>query len=445
MPETGPVLLIDDERAIRLAGAQTLELAGFEVETRESAEQGLVLLSADWPGIVISDVRLPGIDGLALLKSLRAIDPELPVVLITGHGDIAMAVQAMKDGAFHFIEKPWPAEHLIEVVRRALETRRLVLENRALRAQLAGAGSIIGRSPAIERMRQTIAAIADADADVLVLGETGCGKELVARALHEQGGRRGRPFVALNCGALPETLVESELFGHEAGAFTGAAKRRVGRIEYADRGTLFLDEIESMPPALQVKMLRVLQERLVEPLGANRAVPVDLRVVAATKVDLRAAAAEGRFREDLYYRLNVVFLRIPPLRERTEDIPLLFQHFALEAARRTRRDPPGLTPALAARLARHPWPGNVRELRAVAERLTLGLDDGLGDHLEQPDNGPRPSLPEQVDRFEKSVIEAELAARRGNVKATLEALGLPRKTFYDKLRRHGLSRGDFVE
>ena len=445
MPETGPVLLIDDERAIRLAGAQTLELAGFEVETRESAEQGLVLLSADWPGIVISDVRLPGIDGLALLKSLRAIDPELPVVLITGHGDIAMAVQAMKDGAFHFIEKPWPAEHLIEVVRRALETRRLVLENRALRAQLAGAGSIIGRRPAIERMRQTIAAIADADADVLVLGETGCGKELVARALHEQGGRRGRPFVALNCGALPETLVESELFGHEAGAFTGAAKRRVGRIEYADRGTLFLDEIESMPPALQVKMLRVLQERLVEPLGANRAVPVDLRVVAATKVDLRAAAAEGRFREDLYYRLNVVFLRIPPLRERTEDIPLLFQHFALEAARRTRRDPPGLTPALAARLARHPWPGNVRELRAVAERLTLGLDDGLGDHLEQPDNGPRPSLPEQVDRFEKSVIEAELAARRGNVKATLEALGLPRKTFYDKLRRHGLSRGDFVE
>ena len=445
MPETGPVLLIDDERAIRLAGAQTLELAGFEVETRESAEQGLVLLSVDWPGIVISDVRLPGIDGLALLKSLRAIDPELPVVLITGHGDIAMAVQAMKDGAFHFIEKPWPAEHLIEVVRRALETRRLVLENRALRAQLAGAGSIIGRSPAIERMRQTIAAIADADADVLVLGETGCGKELVARALHEQGGRRGRPFVALNCGALPETLVESELFGHEAGAFTGAAKRRVGRIEYADRGTLFLDEIESMPPALPVKMLRVLQERLVEPLGANRAVPVDLRVVAATKVDLRAAAAEGRFREDLYYRLNVVFLRIPPLRERTEDIPLLFQHFALEAARRTRRDPPGLTPALAARLARHPWPGNVRELRAVAERLTLGLDDGLGDHLEQPDNGPRPSLPEQVDRFEKSVIEAELAARRGNVKATLEALGLPRKTFYDKLRRHGLSRGDFVE
>ena len=445
MSETGPVLLIDDERAIRLAGAQTLELAGFEVETRESAEQGLALLSADWPGIVISDVRLPGMDGLALLKNLRAVDPELPVVLITGHGDIAMAVQAMKDGAFHFIEKPWPAEHLIEVVRRALETRRLVLENRALRAQLAGAGSIIGRSPAIERMRQTIAAIADADADVLVLGETGCGKELVARALHEQGGRRGRPFVALNCGALPETLVESELFGHEAGAFTGAAKRRVGRIEYADRGTLFLDEIESMPLALQVKMLRVLQERLVEPLGANRAVPVNLRVVAATKVDLRAAAAEGRFREDLYYRLNVVFLRIPPLRERTEDIPLLFQHFALEAARRYRRDPPGLTPALAARLARHLWPGNVRELRAVAERLALGLDDGLGESLERQGEGPRPTLPEQVDRFEKSVIEAELAARRGNVKATLEALGLPRKTFYDKLRRHGLSRGDFVE
>ena len=443
MTEAGPVLLIDDEKAIRLAGAQTLELAGFAVEACESAEQGLARLSADWPGIVISDVRLPGMDGLALLKRLGEIDPELPVVLITGHGDIAMAVQAMKDGAFHFIEKPWPADHLIEVVRRALETRRLVLENRALRAQLAGAGSIIGRSAAIERMRQTIAAIADPDADVLVLGETGCGKELVARALHDQGGRRSPPFVARKCGALPENLVESELFGHEAGAFTGAAKRRVGRIEYADRGTLFLDEIESMPPALQVKLLRVLQERTVEPLGANRAVAINVRVVAATKVDLRAAAAEGRFREDLYYRLNVVFLRIPPLRERSEDIPLLFQHFVIEAARRYRREPPSLTPALAARLAAHSWPGNVRELRAVTERLVLGLDDGLS----APDAvcAPRLTLPEQVDRFEKGVIEAELAARRGNVKATLEALGLPRKTFYDKLRRYGLSRGDFVE
>ncbi len=445
MSATGPVLLIDDERAIRLAGAQTLELAGFAVETRDSAEQGLALLSADWPGMVISDVRLPGMDGLALLKRLRDIDPDLPVVLITGHGDIAMAVQAMKDGAFHFIEKPWPADHLIEVVRRALETRRLVLENRALRAQLAGAGSIIGRSPAIERMRQTIAAIADTDADVLVLGETGCGKELVARALHDQGGRRGQPFVALNCGALPETLVESELFGHEAGAFTGAVKRRVGRIEYADRGTLFLDEIESMPPALQVKMLRVLQERQVEPLGANRSVAVNVRVVAATKVDLQAAAAEGRFREDLYYRLNVVLLRIPPLRQRPEDIPLLFQHFVMEAVRRYRREPPPFTPALAARLAGHPWPGNVRELRAVAERLVLGLDDGLGEQEPAGGDAPRLTLPEQVDRFEKSVIEAELAARRGNVKATLEALGLPRKTFYDKLRRYGLSRGDFLE
>ncbi|MEI6558356.1 MAG: sigma-54 dependent transcriptional regulator [Rhodospirillaceae bacterium] len=449
MSETGPVLLIDDERAIRLAGAQTLELAGFSVDTCESAEQGLARLSASWPGIVISDVRLPGMDGLALLKRLRDIDPELPVVLITGHGDIAMAVQAMKDGAFHFIEKPWPADHLIEVVRRAMETRRLVLENRSLRAQLAGAGSIIGRSPAIERMRQTIAAIADTDADVLVLGETGCGKELVARALHDQGSRRRQPFVALNCGALPETLVESELFGHEAGAFTGAAKRRVGRIEFADRGTLFLDEIESMPLALQVKMLRVLQERLVEPLGANRTVPVDIRVVAASKVDLAAAARDGKFREDLYYRLNVVLLRIPPLRDRLEDLPLLFQHFVLGAAGRYRREPPPFTPALARRLGGHSWPGNVRELRAVVERLVLGLDDGLGSVGDGPPGdaagGLRLTLPEQVDRFEKQLIEAELAARRGNIKATLEALGLPRKTFYDKMRRHGLSRGDFID
>ncbi len=449
MTETGPVLLIDDEKMIRLAGSQTLELAGFEVVACASAEDGLARLGPDWPGVVVSDVRLPAMDGLALLRHLVALDPDLPVVLITGHGDIAMAVQAMKDGAYHFIEKPWPADHLVEVVRRALEKRRLVLENRALRAQLAadagGLGAIIGRCPAIERLRQTIAAVADTDADVLVLGETGSGKELVARALHDRSPRRAHPFVALNCGALPETLVESELFGHEAGAFTGAQRKRVGRIAFAHHGTLFLDEIESMPMALQVKMLRVLQEREVEPLGGNQAVAVDVRVVAATKIDLRVASTEGRFREDLYYRLNVVPLRIPPLRDRLSDIPLLFQHFMLQAGLRYRRDPPLLTPALTQRLMGHRWPGNVRELRAVAERLVLGLDDGLsGDEHDQAPPERR-SLAEQVDLFEKSLIETELAAQRGNIKATIESLGLPRKTFYDKMRRHGLSRGDYID
>ena len=449
-PETGPVLLIDDEKAIRLAGTQTLELAGFEVVARASAEDGLARIDGpDWPGVVVSDVRLPGMDGLALLRHLTAIDPDLPVVLITGHGDVALAVQAMKEGAYHFIEKPWPADHLVEVVRRALDKRRLVLENRRLRAQITsearGLTAIIGRCPAMERLRQTIAAVADTDADVLVLGETGSGKELVARALHDHSSRRRHPFVALNCGALPETLVESELFGHEAGAFTGAARKRVGRVAFAHHGTLFLDEIESMPLTLQVKMLRVLQERVVEPLGGNQAVPVNVRVIAATKVDLSMACAHGRFRQDLYYRLNVVPLRIPPLRDRLEDIPLLFQHFTLQAGLRHHRAPPLPTPALSRRLLSHRWPGNVRELRAVAERVVLGLEDGLLVEASSPPASSPRSLAERVDLFEKSQIEAELAAQRGNIKATLEALGLPRKTFYDKMRRHGLSRNDYVD
>ncbi|HYH22708.1 MAG TPA: sigma-54 dependent transcriptional regulator [Azospirillum sp.] len=447
MTSTGAVLFIDDERPIRVASGQALELAGFDVTAVESAERGLKHATRDFPGCVVSDVRMPGMDGLELLKAVRAVDPDLPVVLITGHGDVPVAVQAMRDGAYDFIEKPFPSDRLVEVCRRAVDRRRLVLENRALKAALSGAGSgvqsIIGRTPGIERLRATISAVADTDADVLVLGETGTGKEMVARALHAQSRRRKHPFVALNCGAMPETIIESELFGHEAGAFTGATKRRVGRIEHASRGTLFLDEIESMPLSLQVKLLRVVQERAVEPLGSNEVVPVDLRIVAATKVDLRKAADEGGFRADLYYRLNVVVLTIPPLRDRRDDIPLLFQHFVLQAASRYGREPLAPTPAQMHRLMTHDWPGNVRELRNAADRFVLGLDDAPA----TPAAATRGtlSLAEQVDLFEKRLIEAELARHKGSVKATIEALNVPRKTFYDKLKRYGLSREDFVE
>ncbi|WP_174718536.1 sigma-54-dependent transcriptional regulator [Azospirillum humicireducens] len=441
----GSVLFVDDERAVRLAGQQALELAGFAVTACDGAERALRHLGRDWPGCLVTDVRMPQMDGLALLARVREIDPDLPVILITGHGDVPMAVEAMRNGAYDFLEKPFPSDRLTEIARRAVEKRRLVMENRRLRAQIAGgadpAGTIVGRTAGIERLRTTIAAVADTDADVLVFGETGTGKEMVARALHEASGRRKSPFVALNCGAMPEAIFESELFGHEAGAFTGAAKRRVGRIEHASGGTLFLDEIESMPLSLQVKLLRVIQERVVEPLGSNEQVAVDLRVVAATKTDLRQAADAGTFRADLYYRLNVVVLTIPPLRERRDDIPLLFQHFVAQAATRYNREPRVPTREQMQRLMDQNWPGNVRELRNAADRFVLGLE-------EVAPAAPAPStlsLAEQVDLFEKGLIQSELARQRGSVKAAIEALNIPRKTFYDKLKRYGLSREDFIE
>jgi two-component system C4-dicarboxylate transport response regulator DctD len=445
MTAPGTILLIDDEAPLRLATSQTLELAGLEVLALDSAAKALKRLGADWPGIVISDIRMPQMDGIELMRRLCAIDADLPVILVTGHGDVGMAVSAMRGGAYDFIEKPFDPAHLVEVARRALEKRALILENRALKRRLAESvgASIVGQTPAIEKLRRTIAALSGYDADVLVMGETGTGKEMVARALHDQGRRRAGKFVALNCGAMPESIFESELFGHEAGAFTGALKPRIGRFQYADGGTLFLDEIESMPLSLQVKILRVLQERAVEPLGGNETVPVNVRVVAASKVDLNRASAEGAFRQDLYYRLNVAVVDIPPLRERRDDIPLLFQHFLAASAVKFQREPPSLAPDVLRRLMAHDWPGNVRELKAAAERHVLGLDDAL---ISGPETDSRKAtLPEQMDAFEKTLIARALDRHKGSVKAALEELGLPRKTFYDKLARYGLSRSDFLD
>lgn len=315
MTTLGRVLFIDDEKHIRQANRQTLELANLEVICEDCAEKGLEILSQEWSGIVVCDIRLPNMDGLQFLLEVHKIDPDLPVVLITGHGDISMAVNAMRDGAYDFIEKPYSAERLVKTVLRGLEKRALTLENRNLRRELelhsAPGPRIIGRTPAMEKLRTTIAQVADTGADVLVLGETGTGKELVARALHENSKRRTKNFVAINCGAVSESIMESELFGHEAGAFTDAKSTRIGKFEHANGGTLLLDEIESMPLRVQINLLRVLQERSIERLGSNRLIPVDLRVVAASKVDLLEAAEQGTFREDLYYRLNVVCLKIP--------------------------------------------------------------------------------------------------------------------------------------
>jgi two-component system C4-dicarboxylate transport response regulator DctD len=446
---TGPVIFIDDERHIRIASQQTLELAGFQVQSFDNAAAALPLLSREWPGVVVCDIKMPRMDGLAFMEQALAVDRDLPVILVTGHGDISMAVNAMRDGAYDFIEKPFPAETLIEVVRRALEKRGLTLENRSLRVELeahsAPGPRIIGNTPSMQRLRALIARLADTQADVLILGETGTGKELVARSLHEHSRRRGHNYVAVNCGAVPETLIESELFGHEPGAFSGAQGRRIGRFEHANGGTLFLDEIESMPLAVQVKLLRVLQERAVERLGSNELIPLDLRVVAATKVDLKEACARGEFREDLYYRLNVVTVDVPPLRERREDIPLLFQHFLLVASSRYQREAPPLSSEQVRALLSHPWPGNVRELRNTAERYVL-LGESLGYDLDRVTQGfslEGMTLPEHIDCFERSLIEQELRAHKGSIKETVEALGIPRKTLTDKMRRHGLDRRNY--
>lgn len=447
MSEASQVIFVDDESHIRLAARQALELAGFEVECFDNAETALQRLSADFPGVVACDIKMPRMDGLDFMRRASAVDRELPVVLITGHGDIAMAVGAMREGAYDFLEKPCPPEQLTEVIRRALDKRALTLENRALRCQLQEQSTlgprILGQTPGMARLRALVRQVADTDADVLVFGETGTGKELVARSLHEQSRRRSGNFVAVNCGAVPEQLIESELFGHEPGAFTGARGRRVGKIEHSSGGTLFLDEIESMPVSLQVRLLRVLQERSIERLGSNEPITLDLRVVAATKVDLRAAADRGEFRDDLYYRLNVVTIQIPPLRERREDILLLFQHFVLVASARYERERPALAAEQLPVLLAHEWPGNVRELRNAAERYVL-LGENHDYDLERLVHAPGKSgaltLREQVESFEKSLIERALKVCKGNIsEATLE-LSIPRKTLHDKVRKYGLDR-----
>ena len=442
------VLFIEDDELVRRASVQSLQLAGFAVSGYGSVEEAsgvLDLLDERFAGIVVSDVRLPGASGLDLLGECHQRAPDVPVILVTGHGDISMAVQAMRDGAYDFVEKPFAAERLVDTVRRALERRRLVLENAALRRELAARDAlvprIIGRSPAIGEVRRLIANIAPTDAPVLIIGDTGAGKELVARSLHELSPRQAKPFVAVNCGALPESMFESEMFGYEPGAFTGATKRRIGKLEYASGGTVFLDEIESMPPALQVKLLRVLQEGSLERLGSNQAVRVDLRVIAAAKGDMQALVAAGTFRRDLLYRLNVVTIDVPPLVERREDIAPLIEHFMLEAAVRYGRPAPILTARQRADLMARDWPGNVRELRNAADRIVLGIEGASGDrgHGGQPAQ----SLKERVEQFERAVIAQVLDQHAGAVLAAADELQIGKATLYEKIKRYGLAeRGE---
>ncbi|WP_129140421.1 sigma-54-dependent transcriptional regulator [Modicisalibacter coralii] len=442
-----PIWLIDDDPGVRESLAQWFELGELPVRTFADGETALAELGegADC-GAMISDVKMPGLDGLALLAAVRERDAELPVLLITGHGDVPMAVEAMRRGAWDFIEKPFEPERLEERVRRARERRRLGEENRRLRQALRQgglAGRLLGEGPGMCRLREQIANLAPTRANVLVAGETGSGKEVVARCLHEFGPGETAPFVALNCGAIAPELVESELFGHEKGAFTGALETRVGKLEHASGGTLFLDEIESMPLAAQVKLLRALQEGEVTRLGSNRVIALDLRVVAATKADLLALAECGEFREDLYYRLAIAELRIPPLRERREDIALLFNHFCRQAAEVHQRPQREADGEQLSRLGHHAWPGNLRELRNAATRFTLGLDvPQLAGEAGTTATG---SLGDQLAAFEASLLRAALARHRGNIQAVLEELDLPRRTLNQKMHRHGLRREAFLE
>jgi two-component system, NtrC family, C4-dicarboxylate transport response regulator DctD len=445
MPEPAPILFVDDEAAMRHAVTQWLGLAGFEMLVHEKATTALNTVSPNFPGILVTDLKMEGMDGMELLRRSQQIDPELPVVVITGHGDVETAVEAMRLGAYDFIEKPFAPERFLEVVRRASEKRQLVVENRRLRRAVGEqtlSARIIGTSSAAEQLRASVAELAGTDVSIIVYGETGVGKDLVARCIHDFSRRSKANYVAVNCAAVPETMVESEFFGHEAGAFTSALRTRVGKIEHASGGTLFLDEIDSMPLSTQAKLLRALQERVIERLGSNRNIAVDLRPIAASKLDLRAASTDGRFRSDLYYRLSVAELTIPPLRDRIEDVPLLFEYFAASAAAAHERELRPITSATLTMLITHQWPGNVRELRNAAERYALGLPGPLMPQAADAAS-ERLSLAEQVEAFERTLIERCLSETGGKISAVLERLKIPRRTLSEKMVRLGIDRQRF--
>ena len=433
----GRVLFIDDEVELCRAAQEWLGVSGFTVATSSNPETAIAQTDPGALDCVVTDVRMPGLTGIEVLNHFRMGAPELPVVLLTGHGDVPLAVEAMRAGAHDFLEKPYDAELLVAVLDRAVERRRLGLELTRLR-QAAGSSELedrlVGLSAPMTALRRSILQLASIDVDILVTGETGTGKEVIAQALHDFGSRANGQFVAINCAAIPETVFESEMFGHAKGAFTGAVGERTGKLEYARGGTVFLDEIESMPLALQAKVLRAIQERTVEPLGSNVARPIDVRFIAASKVDLKAESDAGRFRSDLYFRLATVELALPPLRERREDIPLLYDLFAERAAKRF-----GLAHSIARRLPDDAlgsdWPGNVRELKAAAERAVLGIDRKWTGQA-PPQEGR--SLPDRVAAYEAMVIEEALRDAGGSTAKAAEALGLARRTLNEKIARDGL-------
>jgi DNA-binding NtrC family response regulator len=453
------LLVVDDEELYRRALERVLARVGYSVSTARDASEAMAIVSTQPLDLVLTDVRMPGIQGLELVRQIREYDPDLPCIVITGYGSAESSVEALRAGAFWYLQKPFDQGNL-DVVRRlveqAIEHGRLKVENRMLQSQLRSRyrfENIVGHSAGLRRVLEVVEKVADTESTVLVTGESGTGKELIARAVHFNSRRAERMFVTVNCGAIPEELLESELFGHVRGAFTNAISHREGRFSLANGGTIFLDEIGDMSPNLQVKLLRVLQDRTFEPVGSSKTVKVSVRVIAATNQDLEVAIRERRFREDLYYRLNVIPIEVPPLRERAEDIPLLVQHFLDVAAQDKGKRVDGISREALECLCAYDWPGNVRELENLIERLVVLRDEGEIGLADLPAALRRPSAPpsgaprisasglafnEAVDRFETDLITQALEQTHWNKNRAAQLLGLNRTTLIEKIKKKGL-------
>jgi len=448
------VLIVDDEASIRTSLTGALKDEGYRVSTAASGREALDAMKTDKPDTVLLDIWMPEMDGLETLRRIKSELPELSVIMMSGHGNIETAVRATKLGAFDFIEKPLASERVLVTIRNALDQTRLRNENTSLKRAVEVRHQMVGESPALRQVWDAIKRAAPTNATVLLLGESGSGKELVARSIHRNSLRSRDRFVQVNCAAIPEELIESELFGHEKGSFTGATEKQIGKFEQADRGTIFLDEVGDMSAKTQAKVLRVLQEGEVERLGSARTIKVDVRVIAATNKDLEAEIEKGNFREDLYFRLSVIPIRVPPLRDRPEDVPALVRHFAELFSRDNNRRPQRFTPAAFDYLQRARWKGNVRELKNTVERLiimtpgeVIDVDD-LRDivRLEAKSTGgdndrERPgTLREFKESAERTFLVGKLRENNWNISKTAEVIGTPRSNLYKKLEQYGISQ-----
>jgi two-component system, NtrC family, nitrogen regulation response regulator NtrX len=450
------ILVIDDEQAIRESMRMILEYEGYDFLQSGSAQEGMTMIAREHPDLVFLDIKMPGMDGLEALGRIKAEHDALPVVIVSGHGTVSTAVEATRKGAFDFIEKPLERERVLLTIRNALDQSRLQDENRTLKRAVEVRHQMIGESAGIKAVMTQVARAAPSNATVLILGESGVGKELVARAIHRNSNRSRERFVQVNCAAIPEELIESELFGHEKGSFTGATEKQIGKFEQADKGTIFLDEVGDMSAKTQAKVLRVLQEGEVERLGSARTIKVDVRVIAATNKDLEDEIAQGRFREDLYYRLKVIPIGVPPLRERPEDIPLLVRHFSDLFSRDNNRRPARFTPAAMDMLRSHRWKGNVRELRNTVERLIIMSP---GDTIDVPDvrsvlrleGSPKTGSPDQPqekpgtlrgfkETAERAFLVEKLREHNWNISKTAEVIDTPRSNLYKKLEQYGIKQ-----